>query len=77
MGVNKKINHEDIRQFVTDDLVVKISTDTAELKRLEFNHAVTPLDNPVSIRAKRRDIARMKTELTKRKGQQLQKTKLS
>ncbi|HLP19991.1 MAG TPA: 50S ribosomal protein L29 [Chitinophagales bacterium] len=66
MGANKKINHEDIRQFVTEDLVAKIETDTAELKRLEFNHTVTPLDNPVSIRAKRRDIARLKTELTKR-----------
>ncbi len=69
MGVNKKINHEDIRQFVTDDLVVKIATDTAELKRLEFNHAVTPLDNPVSIRAKRRDVARLKTELAKRNNE--------
>ena len=68
MGVNKKINHEDISQFVTDDLVAKIATDTAELKRLEFNHAVTPLDNPVSIRAKRKDVARLHTELTKRKS---------
>ena len=66
MGVNKKINHEDIGQFVTADLVAKIASDTAELKRLEFNHAVTPLDNPLSIRAKRKDVARLHTELTKR-----------
>ena len=69
MGVNKKTNHEDIRQFVTDDLVSKIATDTAQLKQLSFNHAVTPLDNPVSIRAKRRDVARLKTELTRRKSE--------
>lgn len=66
MGVNKKINREDVSQFVTADLVEKIATDTAELNRLVFNHAVTPLDNPVSIRVKRRDVARLKTELTKR-----------
>ena len=66
MGANKKLNQEDVKQFVTEDLVAKIATDTAELKRLEFNHAVTPLDNPLNIRAKRRDIARLKTELTKR-----------
>ena len=66
MGANKKINQEDIKQFVAEDLVAKIATDTAEVKRLEFNHAVTPLDNPLSIRAKRRDVARLKTELTKR-----------
>ena len=67
MGVNKKLNQEDIKQYVTDDLVSKIATDTTELKRLKFNHAVTPLDNPVSIRAKRKDVARLLTELTVRK----------
>ena len=65
MGANKKIKHEDVQQFVTEDLVSKIATDTAELEKLQFNHAVTPLDNPLSIRAKRRDVARLKTELTK------------
>lgn len=69
MGANKKINHEDIRQFVTEDLVAKIATDTAELEKLQFGHAVTPLDNPLSIRAKRRDVARLKTELTKRNNE--------
>ncbi len=66
MGANKKLNQEDIKQYVTEDLVAKIAADSAELKRMEFNHAVTPLDNPLSIRAKRKDIARLKTELTKR-----------
>jgi len=69
MGVNKKINHEDISQYVTADLVAKIATDYADLKRLEFNHAVTPLDNPLSIRAKRKDVARLKTELAKRNNE--------
>lgn len=69
MGVNKKLNQEDLTQFVTEDLVAKIATETAELKRLEYNHAVTPLDNPLTIRAKRRDVARLKTELTKRKNE--------
>ncbi len=67
MGVNKKINHEDIRQFVTEDLVAKVEADRAELKKIEFGHAVTSLDNPASIRIKRRNIARLLTELAKRK----------
>ena len=67
MGVNKKINHEDLKQFVTADLVAKIDTEKAELKKLKFNHAVSSLDNPASIHVKRRDIARMITELGKRK----------
>ena len=67
MGANKKLNQEDIKQFVTADLVAKIATDNAELKKLKFNHAVTTLDNPLSIRAKRKDVARLLTELTARK----------
>ena len=67
MGINKKINHEDIKQMVTEDLVVKIATDKAELNKIKFGHAVTTLDNPGSIRVKRRDIARLNTELTNRK----------
>ncbi|HWB62398.1 MAG TPA: 50S ribosomal protein L29 [Chitinophagales bacterium] len=67
MGVNKKLNSEDLKQFVTEDLVAKLAADTASLKKLEFNHAVSTLDNPASIRAKRRDVARMITELNKRK----------
>ena len=66
MGVNKKLNHEDVRQFVTEDLVAKISTDKAALDKLKFGHAVSSLDNPASIRVKRRDIARLKTELERR-----------
>ena len=69
MGANKKLKQEDIKQFVTEYLVAKVAADTTELKRLEFNHAVTPLDNPLSIRAKRRDVARLRTELTKRNNE--------
>ncbi len=69
MGANKRLNKKDIQQFVTEDLVAKISSDTEELKRLKFNHAVSTLSNPASIRAKRRDVARLATELNKRKSE--------
>ena len=67
MGINKKINHEDIKQMVTEDLVAKIASDVNELNKIKFGHAVTTLDNPASIRVKRRDIARLNTELANRK----------
>lgn len=67
MGVNKKLNQEDIRQYVTADLVSKIATDKANLKKMKFSHAVSTLSNPLAIRAKRRDVARLITELNKRK----------
>lgn len=67
MGTNKKLNHKDITQFVTEDLVAKLNESKAELNKLTFNHAVTPIDNPLNIRAKRRDVARLLTELNSRK----------
>lgn len=67
MGANKKLKQEDIKQYVTEDLVGKIAEQEGALKKLEFTHAITTLENPASITAKRRDIARLKTELTKRK----------
>jgi len=35
------------------------------MKKLLFTHAVSPLENPQSIRSLRREIARMKTQLRK------------
>lgn len=61
------MNQEDIHQLVTEDLAEKIKTEKAELKRLKFNHAVSTSQNPLAIRAKRRDVARLITEFNKRK----------
>jgi large subunit ribosomal protein L29 len=48
------------------DLKAKIQEDEMRLKKLSFAHAMTPLENPVSIRGLRKDIARLKTELRKK-----------
>jgi len=48
------------------DLQAKIQEDQLRLKKLEFAHAISPLENPMNIRALRRDIARIKTQLKKK-----------
>ncbi len=48
------------------DIKAKIAEDELRLKKLQFAHAITPLENPMAIRSLRRDIARMKSELKKR-----------
>jgi large subunit ribosomal protein L29 len=48
------------------DLKAKIQEDELRLKKLSFAHTMTPLENPVSIRGLRKDIARLKTELRKK-----------
>jgi large subunit ribosomal protein L29 len=47
------------------DLVAKIKEDELRLKKLSFAHAISPLENPQSIRSLRRDLARLKTMLKK------------
>lgn len=48
------------------DLRSRIQEDELRLKKLEFAHAISPLENPMSIRSLRKDIARLKTELKKK-----------
>jgi large subunit ribosomal protein L29 len=48
------------------DLRAKINEDELRLKKLQFAHAISPLENPMTIRNLRRDIARLKTELKKK-----------
>lgn len=50
------------------DLKARLQEDQQRLKKLEFAHAISPLENPMSIRGLRKDIARLKTELKKRES---------
>ena len=49
-----------------EDLKARIQEDELRLKKMKFAHAISPLENPMSIRLFRKDIARIKTELHKR-----------
>lgn len=50
-----------------EDLQNRISEDELRIKKLKFAHAVSPLENPMTIRDLRRDLARAKTEVQRRK----------
>ncbi|WP_298741871.1 50S ribosomal protein L29 [uncultured Chitinophaga sp.] len=56
----------DLKSLSEQDLKDKISEEQLRLKKITFSHAITPIENPMSIRSLRREIARMKTELHKR-----------
>ena len=55
-----------MREMNDEDLKARIREDELRLKKLEFAHAISPLENPMSIRDLRKDVARLKTELQKR-----------
>jgi large subunit ribosomal protein L29 len=56
----------DLKSLSQQDLKEKITEEQLRLKKITFSHAITPIENPMSIRSLRREIARMKTELHKR-----------
>lgn len=66
---NKKDFINGLRAMDLEDLENKIVEDEFRLKKLKFAHAVSPLENPATIRALRRDLARAKTELRNRKSE--------
>ncbi|CAL1520293.1 50S ribosomal protein L29 [Chitinophaga sp. MM2321] len=56
----------DLKGLSEQDLKERISAEELRLKKMTFGHAITPIENPMSIRSVRRDIARMQTELRKK-----------
>jgi large subunit ribosomal protein L29 len=48
------------------DLRMRIQEDELRLKKLQFAHAISPLENPMTIRNVRRELSRLKTELRKK-----------
>ncbi|MBO5616493.1 MAG: 50S ribosomal protein L29 [Prevotella sp.] len=57
---------KEVKELETNDLVEKLENAQAALDTLKLNHQISPLENPSQIKAARRDIARMKTELRSR-----------
>lgn len=55
-----------IREMSTEDIVDRVKEEKASLNKMTLSHAVSPIENPMLIRSKRRTIARMLTELKSR-----------
>jgi large subunit ribosomal protein L29 len=55
-----------IQSLNEQDLTARIKEDELRLKKLEFAHAISPLESPMTIRNLRKELARLKTELKKK-----------
>ncbi len=53
----------EINEMAINEIIEKIETEKAELIRLELNHSISPLENPMQIRSLRKNIARLQTIL--------------
>ena len=56
----------EIKGLETKELAEKLETEVSKYNEMKLNHSVTPMENPSLIKAVRRDIARIKTELRQR-----------
>ncbi|MDA0984337.1 MAG: 50S ribosomal protein L29 [Bacteroidetes bacterium] len=54
----------EINKLSKEDLQDKLAESQKQLEDLKMTHAISPLENPLQIRAARRVIARLKTALS-------------
>lgn len=61
---------KEIRELSDKDLQERLDAEKLNLNQLVINHSITPLDNPSQIKEKRKEIARIHTELREREMKQ-------
>lgn len=62
------MKNSEIVELTTEQLTAKLAEEKAALNKLKFAHAVSAIENPNVIKAARRNIARISTEISKRKN---------
>jgi len=58
----------EIKDLTVEELINKIKTTEMDLADLKFKHSLNQLENPISIRTLRKEIARMRTLVTEKKN---------
>ena len=55
-----------VREMTTEELQDALSNAKENLSNMRMQPAVSPLENPMVLKEKRKEVARIQTELTKR-----------
>ncbi|UJH89742.1 50S ribosomal protein L29 [Antarcticibacterium sp. 1MA-6-2] len=63
------MKQSEVRELSVAELQEKLGETRKAYADLKMAHAVSPLENPIQLRAVRRSIARLATELNKREQQ--------
>ena len=61
------MKNKDILALTDVELSDKVKQEKESLGKLKLNHNVSPIENPIKIRDARKLVARLQTEITKRK----------
>ena len=62
------MENKDIIALSDVELTDRVKEEKAAISKLKLNHNVSPIENPMKIRESRKTIARLQTEITKRKN---------
>jgi large subunit ribosomal protein L29 len=69
------MKQSEILELSTEEIISRIKEESANLTKLRFAHTVSAIENPLRINKVRKDIARLNTELSKRRVNEIAKTK--
>ncbi|RME07833.1 MAG: 50S ribosomal protein L29 [Bacteroidetes bacterium] len=56
----------ELQEYSVDELIAELAATEVDYQKMQFDHAVKGIDNPMELREMRRDIARIKTEIRRR-----------
>ncbi|MCB9184851.1 MAG: 50S ribosomal protein L29 [Flavobacteriales bacterium] len=56
----------ELKDLTVQELQDKLQDERGALTKLRFNHTVSPIENPMQLRSKRKEVARILTELRNR-----------
>jgi large subunit ribosomal protein L29 len=60
------MKNQEIKSLTVDELKEKIGSEQESLRKLQFAHQVSAIENPMRLRENRRLIARLNTEFSAR-----------
>ena len=64
------MKNSEIQGLTTEEVIARINEEKANLTKMKFAHTVSAIENPTRITKVRKDVARLNTELTKRKAEE-------
>ena len=59
----------DLNELTLQELQDKLQDERSTLTKLRFNHTVSPIENPMQLRAKRKELARIQSQIQKVQSQ--------
>ena len=63
------MQYQDIKKLTEKELHLNLREERAQLQKMKFSHAVSPIENPHKLRISRKTIAKYLTEINRRRNE--------